>query len=325
MRAPPARRTPRRPARAILRALIDLLVEEGPATISIPQVAAARRRVGADRVPLLPDEGGAVRRPHGGDAVDWSPTPDGERPRQPAHAGRAGGGACRPSTATSRRTAAVPSPVGVGDGRARRRSPADPSASGGWTLRSASLRDRLDDDEYRRLRGIVGLIVSFDAYDSLTDVWGLSARRGRRRRGVGRLRLCATEPGGSGVGRVSDAPTDVLGEAGTRCLDVRRRPQRRPGDAARAGRVPDGHGRRVPAFTGRYGLPISHIEVRYVNGYPTARCASPGCPPSDRPPPPAWLLRVLTRVHPGCGGATARPALRSPGAALARRPPAVVR
>ncbi|MBI5088308.1 MAG: hypothetical protein HZB15_05455 [Actinobacteria bacterium] len=52
------------------------------------------------------------------------------------------------------------------------------------------------------------------------------------------------------------------------------------------------------SFTGRYGLPISHIEVRYVNGRPYGSVRIAGVPASDRPPPPAWLLRVLTRVHP---------------------------
>jgi pyruvate,water dikinase len=51
-------------------------------------------------------------------------------------------------------------------------------------------------------------------------------------------------------------------------------------------------------FTGRYGLAVSHIEVRYVNGHPYASVRIAGVPPSDRPPPPGWLLRVLTRVHP---------------------------
>jgi hypothetical protein len=36
------------------------------------------------------------------------------------------------------------------------------------------LRDRLDDDELRRLRGIVGVIASFDGFDALTDQWGLT-------------------------------------------------------------------------------------------------------------------------------------------------------
>lgn len=36
------------------------------------------------------------------------------------------------------------------------------------------LRERLDDHEYRRLRAVIGLVVSFDAFDALTDVWGLT-------------------------------------------------------------------------------------------------------------------------------------------------------
>jgi pyruvate,water dikinase len=52
------------------------------------------------------------------------------------------------------------------------------------------------------------------------------------------------------------------------------------------------------AFTERYGLPLSHIEVRFVHGfgYDTARIA--GVPAKDGPPPPTWLLRILTRIHP---------------------------
>lgn len=52
------------------------------------------------------------------------------------------------------------------------------------------------------------------------------------------------------------------------------------------------------SFTGRYGLPISHIDVRYVNGLPYGSVRIAGVPPSDRPAPPAAVLRVLTRVHP---------------------------
>lgn len=36
------------------------------------------------------------------------------------------------------------------------------------------LAERLDGDEYRRLRGVVGLLASFAGYDALTSVWGLS-------------------------------------------------------------------------------------------------------------------------------------------------------
>ncbi|MET0577237.1 MAG: PEP-utilizing enzyme, partial [Ilumatobacteraceae bacterium] len=52
------------------------------------------------------------------------------------------------------------------------------------------------------------------------------------------------------------------------------------------------------SFTGRYGLAISHIDVRYVNGFAYGAMRIAGVPVSDRPPPPAWLMRVLTRVHP---------------------------
>lgn len=61
---------------------------------------------------------------------------------------------------------------------------------------------------------------------------------------------------------------------------------------------PDAMADGFRSFTGRYGLPISHIEVRYVNGYPYGAVRIAGVPPSDRPPPPAPLLRALVRVHP---------------------------
>ena len=38
----------------------------------------------------------------------------------------------------------------------------------------APLGERLDADEYRRLRAVVGLIASFDGFDALTDDWALS-------------------------------------------------------------------------------------------------------------------------------------------------------
>jgi phosphohistidine swiveling domain-containing protein len=52
------------------------------------------------------------------------------------------------------------------------------------------------------------------------------------------------------------------------------------------------------SFTSRYGLPLSHVEIGYVNGYAydTARIA--GVPAGDGPPPPAWILRIATRLHP---------------------------
>jgi pyruvate,water dikinase len=52
------------------------------------------------------------------------------------------------------------------------------------------------------------------------------------------------------------------------------------------------------SFTGRYGLPISHIEVAYVNGYAFSAVRVAGVPVSDRPPPPAPVLRVISRLVP---------------------------
>jgi AcrR family transcriptional regulator len=40
------------------------------------------------------------------------------------------------------------------------------------------LRERLEPDEYRKLRGIVGLLVSFDSFDALTEIWGLDREEG---------------------------------------------------------------------------------------------------------------------------------------------------
>ncbi|MET0325946.1 MAG: PEP/pyruvate-binding domain-containing protein, partial [Ilumatobacteraceae bacterium] len=52
------------------------------------------------------------------------------------------------------------------------------------------------------------------------------------------------------------------------------------------------------SFTGRYGLAISHIDVRYVNGFAYGAVRIAGVPVSDRPPPPAWLMWALSRIHP---------------------------
>lgn len=51
-------------------------------------------------------------------------------------------------------------------------------------------------------------------------------------------------------------------------------------------------------FTGRYGLPISHIDVAYVNGYAYSAVRVAGVPVSDRPPPPTPVLRVVSRIVP---------------------------
>lgn len=52
------------------------------------------------------------------------------------------------------------------------------------------------------------------------------------------------------------------------------------------------------SFTGRYGLPISHIDVAYVHGYAYTAVRIAGVPVMDRPPPPDLVLKILTRVAP---------------------------
>lgn len=52
------------------------------------------------------------------------------------------------------------------------------------------------------------------------------------------------------------------------------------------------------SFTGRYGILLSHIEVRFVHGYAYGAPQIAGVPPSDRRPPPPAVLRALSRLHP---------------------------
>ncbi len=76
------------------------------------------------------------------------------------------------------------------------------------------------------------------------------------------------------------------------------------------------HGAHLPAVTLRdrgarvfeegtraglapFGLPLSHIELRYVNGWPYVSFFLHDVPRKAGPPPPAWVLKILTRVHPG--------------------------
>ena len=61
---------------------------------------------------------------------------------------------------------------------------------------------------------------------------------------------------------------------------------------------PDAMADGFRSFTERYGLPLSHIEVAYVNGYAYGSVRIAGIHPSDLPPPPGALLRVLSRIHP---------------------------
>src|SRR3954454_9852157 len=52
------------------------------------------------------------------------------------------------------------------------------------------------------------------------------------------------------------------------------------------------------SWTARYGLPISHLDVRFVNGYPYMKTVIAGVPDRSGPPPPERMLKVLVRLSP---------------------------
>ncbi len=76
------------------------------------------------------------------------------------------------------------------------------------------------------------------------------------------------------------------------------------------------HGANLPAVTVRdrmahvfeegtraglapFGLPLSHVEMQFVNGWPYMSFFLHDVPRKAGPPPPDWVLKILTRVHPG--------------------------
>ena len=154
----------------ILRALIDLLVEEGPATVSIPQVA--RRADVSVRIVYhyFPTkealfESLTETMPALVDTTGGAPP----SPRSPAELSAAMRDIYRFLDANARMFRAVNlSELGahVASSRQAERHERMDAAL-------APLADRLDADDLRRLRAVVGLIASFDAYGALTGVWGL--------------------------------------------------------------------------------------------------------------------------------------------------------
>jgi AcrR family transcriptional regulator len=157
---------------SILRALIDLIVDEGPGTISIPQVAE-RAGVSVRTVYHYFPTKEALFDGLTAAMPSMVATPDGEIPaiaRTPAELAAAMPEAFRYLEANRR----VFRALSVSEMGGRVASSRRPERLGRMDAGLESLRERLDDDEYRRLRGLIGLIVSFDAYDSLTSVWGLT-------------------------------------------------------------------------------------------------------------------------------------------------------
>jgi AcrR family transcriptional regulator len=155
----------------ILRALIDLIVEEGPATISIPQVA---KRAGVSvRIVYhyFPSKEALF------DSLTEAmstlvATPDGsvpDTPHSPAELAAAMPSIYRYLEANRPLFRAI----AVSELGARVNATRRPQRFERMESALEPLREKLDDDEYRRLLGIVGLIASFDGFDALTDEWNL--------------------------------------------------------------------------------------------------------------------------------------------------------
>lgn len=157
--------------RRILRALIDLLVEERPATISIPQVA---RRAGVSvRIVYhyFPTKDALF------DSLTQAmPTlvtlPDGDAPRAstPAELVALMPALYRYLEANRPVFRAIRvSEFGDRMGASRR-----PERVARMDTALEPMQERLDDDAYRKVRAVVGVLASFDGYEALTTEWGLT-------------------------------------------------------------------------------------------------------------------------------------------------------
>lgn len=157
---------------SIIRALVDLLVDEGPATISIPQVA---KRAGV-----------SVR-----SVYHYFPTKealfDGVTEAMSSLVTIPGGGRLPAPTTPSELADAVPAIFRYLEANARLFRAISVSEMGGRVADARRpervaridaalepLLHRLEPVEQRRLRAAIGVAVSFETFDSLTQVWGLS-------------------------------------------------------------------------------------------------------------------------------------------------------
>ena len=156
----------------ILRALVDLIVEQGPGTISIPDVAE-RAGVSVRTVYHYFPTKEALFDGLTAAIPSLVEQPDGTIPGEPRSPGElvaAIAPAYRYLDANRRMFRALSvSELGGRMASARQSERVDRIDSA-----LEPMRDRLEPDEYRRLRGIVGTLGSFAAFDGLTTVWGLT-------------------------------------------------------------------------------------------------------------------------------------------------------
>jgi AcrR family transcriptional regulator len=157
---------------AILRALVDLIVDEGPGTISIPQVAA-RAGVSVRTVYHYFPTKEALFDGLTESIRDLVSTPDGGPPglaRSPRELAAAMAGVYRYFEANARMFRAL----AVSELGGRVSQSRLPERRGRMDAALEPLEEHLDADELRKLRGAVGVLTSFNGYEALTDVWGLS-------------------------------------------------------------------------------------------------------------------------------------------------------
>jgi AcrR family transcriptional regulator len=157
--------------RKILQALIDLLVEEGAATISIPLVAK-RAGVSVRTVYHYFPTKEALFDGLTGAMSTLVATPDGPppTPTSPKELVEEMPLIFRYLDANRRLFRAI-NVSELGDRMAASRQPERQkridSALG-------PLVDQLEPEDLERLRAVVGVLTSFEAYDAFTDVWGLT-------------------------------------------------------------------------------------------------------------------------------------------------------
>lgn len=156
----------------ILRALVDLIVDEGPATISIPQVAR-RADVSVRTVyHYFPTKeslfDGLTAAMDSLVATPDGPIPD--APSSPKELLDSIPVMYRFFEANQRMFQALAVSELGGQVESARR----PSRVERMSAALQQLDDRVEEQELWRLRAAVGVLVSFQTYDTLTTTWGLS-------------------------------------------------------------------------------------------------------------------------------------------------------